>query len=326
MFYLKSTIKLKFVKAGCGEPVKRQRCKNILLGILFFSLVAITPALSDPAIKLVGPNSVWPEFIRVDLTSLKSYEEILTTIDPNFKKDGVTEFRGIRIPKLLEIANISSDQDLTIIGADQYVGFLPKEKLADGLLVWEMNQKPIRGLKGGPLKIVFPETAGIHTSCYTWYVDAIVAGTAERAELTVVSGSSQTRYRRADLLAHARPLTPSLFSIAQGCRNEFKDQSTVAQIKAVPLTYFLSPDQLDPADPEKMNAIVLKPFSGPQIQLAPDILNYPVFVLVACDDHPLHPSLGGPFSIVFPVEDHPRLQGMVPESGALFFLEKIIVK
>ena len=296
---------------------------GILWGILFFSLAAITPALSDPAIKLVGPDSVWPEFTRIDLTSLKPYEEILTTIDPNFKKDGATEFRGIRIPKLLEIARIRSDQGLTVIGADQYVGYLPKEKLVDGFLVWEMNQKPIRGLKGGPLKIVFPETTGVHTSCYTWYVDAMVAGIAERAELTVVAGSRQARYRRTDLLAHAGPLTPALFSIAQGCRNEFKAQSTVSQIQAVPLTYFFPPDQLDP---EEINTIVLKPFSGPEIQLSPDILNYPVFILVACDEHPLHPSLGGPFSIVFPVEDHPDLQGMVPESGALFFLEKIIVK
>ena len=208
------------MKAGA---VKRQRLKNILRDvlwhILFFSLISGAPAWADSGVKLVGPDAVWPASVRVDLASLKPYEETLSTIDPNFKNEGVAEFRGIRLSKLLETARISPDQGLTVIGADQYVGYLPGDKLTKGFLAWEMNQKPIQGLKGGPLKILFPEDAGIHTSCYTWYVDAMVAGSAARAELTVVSGGSRTRYSRAELLAHAGPLAPSRFSIAQGCRN-----------------------------------------------------------------------------------------------------------
>jgi hypothetical protein len=30
--------------------------------------------------------------------------------------------------------------------------------------------------------------------------------------------------------------------------------------------------------------------------------------------------------MIFPVENHPELKGVVPDSGALFFLEKIIVE
>jgi len=60
--------------------------------------------------------------------------------------------------------------------------------------------------------------------------------------------------------------------------------------------------------------------------LKPQVFDSPVSIIVSCDKDGLHPSLGGPFSIISPVEKHPELKGRVPDAGALFFLEKIIVK
>jgi hypothetical protein len=58
----------------------------------------------------------------------------------------------------------------------------------------------------------------------------------------------------------------------------------------------------------------------------PIVFDYPVSIVVGWGAQALHPSLGGLFSIIFPVEQHPELKGLVPDAGALFFLEKIIVE
>ncbi len=50
------------------------------------------------------------------------------------------------------------------------------------------------------------------------------------------------------------------------------------------------------------------------------------FLVWQMNDKPLGQFNGGPFSIIFPVEQHPELKGLVPESGALLFLKKIIIE
>ncbi|MCG8617595.1 MAG: molybdopterin-dependent oxidoreductase [Desulfobacterales bacterium] len=278
-------------------------------------------------INILGTDGVWPDSRTVNVEELRTASESFETTDPNFTSDGMTRYTGVRLSKLLALTGTDGSQGLTVIGADQYVGFLPQERVAQGYLVWEMNNAPILGLKGGPLKIMFPASAGIHLSCYTWYVDTLVAGPVDKAVLPVtVMGGKRTLHTRKELLAHAGPIDPVLFSIAQGCRNEFKGFKKATSVSAVPLAHFLSLDKGGKTTVDQATAIVFKPFSGPTITLPPALLNFPVFIMVASDGRPLHPALGGPFSVVFPVEKYPELQDMVPESGALFFLKEIVVR
>ena len=295
---------------------------------MVFCLFAL-PLRAGELIKVVGPNLAWPGFTKVRLDMMMPYAETLETRDPNFETDGHIKFTGIRIKTLLNIANVQAPDGVTVIGTDQYVGFIPARLLSQGLVAWQMNKQPISGLKGGPLKIIFPESAGIHLSCYTWYVDALVAGNTDNAVLSVIRNDETKHYSRADMLVHAVELDPLFFSIAQGCRNEFEGQFCGTNARAVPLSFFLKnykKSNNTPQGDEPLGHIRLEPFAGQAVTVPSKVLNYPIFIVVGCGGHPLHPAVGGPFSVVFPLERHPELSGMVPESGALFFLEKIVVK
>ncbi|WDP87764.1 MAG: molybdopterin-dependent oxidoreductase [Desulfobacter sp.] len=302
----------------------RIKIRHAVRGILLFLSLYIPllgGAWADPGVKVMGSESAWPGFEWVGLEDLSPFAEKFRTRDPNFADEGITEYTGVRISKIIKLAGQDKDFGVTIIGADQYVGYLPGEFLDKGFLVWEMAGKPISELNGGPLKIMFKEDAGIHTSCYTWYVKALVAGPVRQAEITLIFGKEIQKFQWDALLSQAVILDRSMLSIAQGCRNEFKGLSSPEIIKAVPLSYFLSDYSLN----NKIQSVQLLPFAGPSVTLGPDALDYPMFVLVSCDNQRLHPALGGPFSVVFPVEAYPALYGLVPESGALFFLEKIVV-
>ena len=148
----------------------KKRVTVLFLCVLLLFLGA-DHAWSENGIKVVGNNDAWPVGTRVAPEAMVPFAEKIETEDDNFKEEGVTGFTGIRISRLLELAGKGVDhgrqQGLTIIGRDQYVGYLPKDKLERGFLAWEMNGNPITGLKGGPLKLIFPKDAGIHPSCYT---------------------------------------------------------------------------------------------------------------------------------------------------------------
>ena len=298
--------------------------------IIFVISVCVVSALTLPGsvsaarqINILGSTDIWPDSRTVDMDDLRTASEVFETTDPNFTSDGVIRYTGIRLSELLALTGTDGSRGVTVIGADQYVGFLSRERLQQGYLVWEMNNGPIRGVKGGPLKIMFPAAAGIHLSCYTWYVDTMVAGPVDRAVLPVTMMGKTTRHTRKEMLDHAGPIDPALFSIAQGCRNEFAALKKASSVSAVPLARLLA---MDNALTNQISAIVFKPLSGPSITLPPALLDYPVFIILGSDGRPLHPALGGPFSVVFPVEKYPELQGMVPESGALFFLKEIVVR
>jgi len=254
---------------------------------------------------------------------LKPHAQTIRTIDPNFTADGITGFTGIGIKKIFDLAGISHENGITIIGADQYVGYLSKEKVSQdlALLAWQMNETPLAQLKGGPLKMIFPAKAKVNGSCYTWYVDTLISGQMDQAVLTVQVQGNKRTYTREDLAPHAGKLDPHMFSIPQGCRNEFTVEPQDEPIYALPLSYLIKTDEV-----KKTGQVRLIPFTGPAITLKPAVLDYPVFIIVSRNGETLHPALGGPFSIIFPVEQHPGLKGLVPDSGALFFLEKIIVE
>lgn len=296
----------------------------VLLGLLVFNL--FTSSLwANESVKVMGSDIGWPVFSNVDISSVHPFAEQFETIDPNFLDDGVTAFKGVRLSKLLDVAGVNAGSGITMIGSDQYVGFLPAGYLNQSFLVWEMNQKPIPAIKGGPLKIMFPDSIGMHTSCYTWYLEAIVADPLKNAELTVEIKETKKVFSKEELHPLSEPLKPALFSMAQGCRNEFEKQSGGKKVMAVPLSALLQ-QKGKPLDKSKFSFIQVKPFVGPAITFEPKILDYPVTIIISCDGHRLHPALGGPFSLVFPLEDYPELGSVVPESGALFFLEKIVAR
>lgn len=294
------------------------------MGFVLVFLLGATPVFANTHIKLMGDTSVWPQFFRVDLESLKPHSRTIQAIDPNFKEEGRADFTGIGIKKIFDLAGIPWEKGITIIGADQYVGFLSKKQILQDMvfLVWQMNHNPLKKLKGGPLKIMFLDQARVHASCYTWYVEALIAGRMDQAVLKVQVNGNERSYARKGLVSQAGEFSARMLSIPQGCRNEFKGfQAKQKTIYALPFSRLIKPAEI-----KKATQIKLIPLTGPIMTLKPKVFDYPVSIVVSCNGDALHPALGGPFSIIFPVENHPELKGMVPDSGALFFLEKIIVE
>lgn len=297
--------------------------KGFLLGsILVFHLVAF-PGFARGQVKILDPSCVWPQFFSLETETFLPHAQTFHTIDPNFKEEGVTAFTGIRIKKIFDLAGMAGNNGVTLIGSDQYVSFLSKERIsaANSILAWQMNEKTIPGLKGGPLKLVFPAEAKVHGSCYTWYVDALIAGSMDQAVLTVNLKGKETLHTLENLISQAQELPRNMVSIPQGCRDDFKAQDPDNPMYALPFSFFVNPGEMEGA-----SRVRLIPLTGSAMTLNPSVFQHPVFILVSSDGKALHPALGGPFSIVFPVGKDPELKGLVPDSGALFFLEKIIVE
>lgn len=300
--------------------------KRVLPSIVFLFFVC-SQAFSFPEIKpgvnIVGGEAGWLKGQSFDLETLQAYGTSLKASDPNFQKEGVTQFTGIRLETLVQLAGIPLDQGLTIIGRDQYVGYLPRDLLTVNgpIMAWLEKDTSISPLRGGPLKIMFPENAGVHGSCYTWYVDTLVVDTFKTASLTIEAGGRKKYYSQEQLTSMAEPLDPGLFSIPHGCRNEFWDREGSKTIQAVPMARLVKGEILG-----KASVVRLIPYAGMAISLAPAVVDYPVYIVVSSGGRLLHPAQGGPLSVIFPLEAHPGLNGLVPETGAFFFLEKISVE
>jgi len=69
---------------------------------------------------------------------------------------------------------------------------------------------------------MFLDQAGVNASCYTWYVEALIAGRLDQAVLRVQMNGKERTFTRKDLVSHAGELSARMLSIPQGCRNEFK--------------------------------------------------------------------------------------------------------
>lgn len=285
--------------------------------ILACWLVAPAPAPAQPGLVLMDASDPDQPTVRIDLDAMIPHARRFTTLDPNFKEDGPTRFTGIPLKTLTGMAGLNVDNGITVIGSDQYVGFLSEERIRGdrGILAWQMNDAGIPKVKGGPLKLIFPEDAGVFPACLTWYADTIVAGSFAFPTLKVTRNGETMRYPYRQLIDISRPLPRQLNSIPQGCRKEFTLNSSGKRFSAVPLDYFTADTPSD--------QVVLRPYSGKDIVLKGAVLSYPAFLVTGCDGSPLHPAFGGPFALVFPVEAHPELADLVPESGAAFFLEEI---
>lgn len=251
---------------------------------------------------------------------MKPLAETFQATDPNFPNDGPTAFVGIPLTSVFKLAAISIESGVTIIAKDQYVGYLPTGRLDrfQPYLVWQMNGRSISTLKGGPLKIVYPDRADAHGSCYTWYVDTLVSGTIKPSsfKLTVEGRVSHVRTDR--VAAEIRAIDHRLFSVPAGCRIGLASLAGTKKIQAVFLKEIIGFLSV-----EDWKQVTLIPFSGSAIKLDKSVLEYPVYITLNCNGQPIHPSFGGPFSVIFPIEEYPALKSIVPESGALFFLEEI---
>jgi len=308
-----------------GGMKKKTRSIGSVLFLLAVTIGAVTigavPGFADTNVTILrsGDQGFIPTTITLD--TIKQFSSTINAVDPNFKKDGNTSFTGIKLEKLLSLAGALPGDGVTLVGSDQYVGYASPKMARQALLVFELNHQPISTLKGGPLKIIYPDQAKVHGSCYTWYVDIIVAGRVQNPFLTITDKGSTKKIFLPDLDSETKTLSTNLVSVPSGCRKNFKDAVADKSVKYVTLA-----DLLKPMLKENAATIEFIPFVGAAVRIKKPVLDYPVYIIVSHDNVPIHSALGGPFAVVFPIEKYPELTGMVPESGALFFLEKIRIE
>jgi|GEM_PF-1137097 len=292
--------------------------------VIFFCLVCCAGVLAGdktPGLEfsVTGRGMTWADTVTLDLSDVMPWARRLNALDPNFPEDGKQVFTGVKLTRVLELAGLDNDHSLTVIGSDQYVGYLTPARVARGMLVWEAEGRPVSKFRGGPLKLMFPGGAGVHSSCYTWYVTALVQGSPGAPDLTVTVRDNQHKYSISDLVAKSEPLPAHLVSIAQGCRNAFAPRDLDQPARSVSLTRLTG-------DLSRAGSLELVPYYGPVVRLKPEALAVDARIIVRYGDQDLHPALGGPYTVVFPVEARPELKGLVPESGAFFFLKTIKVR
>ncbi len=266
-----------------------------------------------PLIMVTGRGGAFSDAAALSVPDFIPWERSLKAEDPNFPEDGIKIFTGVNLTRVLELAGLDNRYGLTVIGSDQYVGYLTPAQVSSGMLVWKKDGQPIPGLRGGPLKLMFPKESSVHAACYTWYVTALIQGRPKAPALTVTASDKAMTYTVSSLAALAEPLPPSQMSIAQGCSRSAVPEMD-QPVRAVSLTRLTG--NLSQAD-----TVELIPFYGPAVRLKPEALAFDARIILD-----MHPALGGPYAVVFPIEAHHELKGLIPESGAFFFLKTIVVR
>lgn len=294
-----------------------------IIGCLFILFFIPQGLFAGPGVKILTSTGQGLASVRINLDEMQPFSSTLRFIDPNFQKDGKTDATGITFKTLLSMSEAFIDEGVTVIGSDQYTGYIPFHVLEkdQALLAWGLNGTPIGRMKGGPFKVVYPDIASVHGSCYVWYVETIIAGTLEHPSFQLIRKGETKTLGISDLAAKGERLDETLFSLPAGCRGNIEPIGSKREIKAITLNRLIHL-----FSDRNVSQVTFIPLAGQGIRINKAALSFPIYITLSLDGKPIHPSLGGPFSVIFPVEQHPALSSIVPESGALFFLDKIIVE
>lgn len=257
---------------------------------------------------------------KIPMAALARDAVRVMSLDPNFKPKRSSRFTGVPLQRILDRAGVGPMKGVTVIGRDQYAVYLPASLAANpGVIVaWEREGQPLSAYQGGPMKLLFPPELKMHPSAYCWFVEALIPDYVEQPTVTVRENGKATRYTPSDLDA-LRPEKRSLFlSIPLGYRRDLSMVAQPSRVTALRLSTLFSERNL------AGKRVTLTPFSGRPIALpAAPLLSCEVLLVYRIDDAPIHPALGGPFALFFPVTACRALEGLAPETASLFYLNEI---
>ena len=144
---------------------------------------------------------------------------------------------------------------------------------------------------------------------YNWYIDTVILGTSLTPELTVVEGGN-SKIMDANVIA---ALPGKLLNydppIPRGYRKPLPSPDRDVQTEGAFLRNFLTSDNF--------NEVILTPYVGNPVTLKKDDLNKPIVVLRSFDNQKILSAYGRPYSVVFPVAEHPDLAGQLRHADLL---------
>ena len=268
-------------------------------------------------ISLVGADDAGPRWERVVLPPSMERRVVVETVDPNFADLGRRRFSGFPLPVLSGLAGFSPDQDMTLVGTDQYVSFLPSAQMARacGILADRADGAPISPHRGGPLKMIYPERAGLHLAAYTWYVDTIFLGDGRFLPLRLTTGDGSRLLSAAKMAAMTGPEVTGFVSIPNGYRKDLPPLPPKVRHAGVPLSRFLAGRE------GSWTQIEFIPHVGRPVVVdrkTPRVAEF--LVVTRLSGKPLHPAFGGPYSLMLPEDG--MADGWL-SVDALFFLKEI---
>ena len=299
-------------------------------GCRIFGLLAAFMIVSIPVPGPAGAEALTIHYsgagreqsAAVSLNEIRTYSDVIRTVDPNFEEDGMVEFSGISLKHLLDSRQIPFDQGLTVVGHDQYIGFVSPSAVKSGSVIaaCRMDGSVISPQKGGPLKIMYAGGKERPLSAYTWYVRSIYAGRIDNPVLTVRDGNEMRKLHHEDLDAVSEKLEKRFFSSPAGFRSDLTEKASLEEIRCVRADRLFEQHHIRPD-----RSVEFVPSVGSAVKVPARFVNLGIKLIYKTGDKPLHPAFGGPFSVIFPVEKYPEMTGRVPESGALFFVKQIAV-
>jgi hypothetical protein len=150
-------------------------------------------------------------------------------------------------------------------------------------------------------------------------VDVIFTDNFYNSELVIEYPDHIRRISQKDLNDLSSPIERESVSLPPGCRDLYS--GSPGNFTAVNLNKLLTAAGIRSA-----KIIELVPWAGPGVTINAELVEDHVRIISGMGSNTLPPVFGGPFSVMFPMETHTELIGKVPETGALFFLKKIIIK
>ena len=297
-----------------GDNMKRV---VFILGLFAFTCILVNNNLlaRQKQIQIIG--QLGAESGQSFVLTQKMMEANATTYtsqDPNFPDDGKKEFKGITIEKIIELTKADENIDgVTFIANNVYVTYEPIEQIRKDnvMIAFSSNGKRIKKNRGGPYMVMHEQVGD--QGLYNWYIDTVILGTSLTPELTVVEGGNSRVMDAKAIATLPGELLNYVPPVPRGYRKPLASPDRDTQTEGALLRDFLTSDNF--------NEVVLTPYVGKSVTLKKEDLSKPIMVLRSFDNQKIISAYGGPYSVVFPVAEHPDLAGRLPQF--LFFLQKI---
>ena len=290
---------------------------RFILGLLAFTCVLMNSSLlaRQTQIQIIGQLGTDSGQSNVlDQEMMEANPTTYTSQDPNFPDDGQKEFKGISIEKIIELTGADKNIDgVTFIANNVYVTYEPIEQIRQDnvMIAFSSDGKRIKKNRGGPYMVMHEQVSD--QGLYNWYIDTVILGTSLTPELTVVEGENSRIMDANAIAALPGELLNYVPPIPRGYRKPLASPDRDTQTEGAFLRDFLTSDDF--------NEVILTPYVGNSVTLKKDDLSKPIVVLRSFDNQKIISAYGGPYSVVFPVAEHPNLAGRLPQF--LFFLQKI---
>lgn len=290
--------------------------------LFFFDEPSMASSVEPPGrITILGPRQgAFPKVIS--LSDLANDAVSLSSVDPNFDSGALARYTGVPLRRILDRAGVGPMQGVTVIGRDQYAVYVPAKLAANPevVIASEREGTPLSDYRGGPLKLLFPPELNMHVSAFCWYVETLIPDYYENPSVTVRVNGKTRRYTPADLDALLPEKRSLYLSIPAGYRWDLPKFVQPSRVTALKLGALFAGEDLSG---KKMT---LTPFSGCPMTLPVEpLLSCDVLLVYRINDEAIHPAMGGPFSVYFPVMTCGELEGIAPETASLFFLNEISI-